>query len=51
VINSGLHSELAHLGSIYSIAIVANGHRGEDTYIVEQEHGTGHWRIMLDSRE
>jgi Domain of unknown function (DUF3471)/Glyoxalase superfamily protein len=44
-----LHSELTPLGSIQSIEFVAVGHRGEDIYIVKQEHGTRHWRIMLDS--
>jgi len=45
-----LHSELAPLGSIHSIEFAAVGHRGEDIYIIKQEHGARHWRIMLDSR-
>jgi Domain of unknown function (DUF3471)/Glyoxalase superfamily protein len=44
-----LRSDLAPLGSIQSIEFVAVGHRGEDIYIVKQEHGTRHWRILLDS--
>jgi Domain of unknown function (DUF3471)/Glyoxalase superfamily protein len=45
-----LHAELAPLGSIRSIEFAAVGHRGEDIYVVKQEHGARHWRIMLDSR-
>jgi hypothetical protein len=44
-----LRSDLAPLGSIQSIEFVAVGHRGEDIYIVKQERGTRHWRILLDS--
>ena len=44
-----LHSELAPLGSIRSIEFVAVGHRGEDIYIVKQERGARHWRVMLDA--
>ena len=43
-----LHSELEPLGSIRSIEFVAVGHRGEDIYIVKQDRGARHWRIMLD---
>jgi hypothetical protein len=45
-----LHADLAPLGSIQSSEFVAVGHRGEDIYIVKQEHGARHWRILLDSR-
>jgi hypothetical protein len=44
-----LRSDLAPLGSIQSIEFVAVGYRGEDIYIVKQERGTRHWRILLDS--
>ena len=44
-----LHSDLAPLGAIQSIEFVAVGHRGEDIYLVQQERGSRHWRILLDS--
>jgi hypothetical protein len=45
----GLQSGVAQKGAVQSIQFLGVGNRGEDVFIVKQEHGMSHWRIGLDT--